>query len=123
MGWDRTDPVERRQFWAKQCLIYGVPIGIGMASARIAKDAATRSGVRSLSSVAPLLWNRSHRRRFDCVCGRVADDTAKDSMNALRNAVHEVNRKMFAGNLPGSQNEGTAFGIALAMESATNHDR
>lgn len=37
-------------------------------------------------------------------------------MNGLRNAVSEVCRKMFRGGLPSSQNEGTAFGMALAWE-------
>jgi hypothetical protein len=37
-------------------------------------------------------------------------------MNTLRNAVREVSRKMFGGKLPRSQNEGTAFGMALAWE-------
>lgn len=37
-------------------------------------------------------------------------------MNELRNAVREVSRKMFGGKLPRSQNEGTAFGMALAWE-------
>jgi hypothetical protein len=37
-------------------------------------------------------------------------------MNELRNAVREVSRKMFGGKLPRSQNQGTAFGMALAWE-------
>jgi hypothetical protein len=37
-------------------------------------------------------------------------------MNQIRNAVREVSRKMFGGKLPRSQNEGTAFGMALAWE-------
>lgn len=37
-------------------------------------------------------------------------------MNALRNAVREVSQRMFDGKLPRSQNEGTAFGMALAWE-------
>lgn len=37
-------------------------------------------------------------------------------MNELRKAVREVSRKMFGGGLPRSQNEGTAFGMALAWE-------
>jgi hypothetical protein len=37
-------------------------------------------------------------------------------MNALRNAVREVSRKMFGGELPRCQNEGTALGMALAWE-------
>lgn len=37
-------------------------------------------------------------------------------MNELRNAVREVSRRMLGGKLPRSQNQGTAFGMALAWE-------
>jgi hypothetical protein len=37
-------------------------------------------------------------------------------MNELSHAVREVSRKMFGGKLPRSQNEGTAFGMALAWD-------
>jgi hypothetical protein len=37
-------------------------------------------------------------------------------MEQLRNAVRAVTRKMFGGKLPSSQNQGTAFGVALTWE-------
>ena len=41
MGW--------RPFPTRLLLVFGVPIGLGLASARIATDAATRSGASDLA--------------------------------------------------------------------------
>ncbi len=49
MDGNRTDPVGGRPLPTRLLLVFGVPIGLGLASARIARDAATRSGASDLA--------------------------------------------------------------------------
>ena len=74
MDGNQTDPVGGRPFPTRLLLVFGVPIGLGLASARIARDAVWGERPRGIShsvgasalvaaaSAAVMVWLAKRRR-------------------------------------------------------------